>query len=156
MRSDIEIVTVRGAFDFQEIIDPIRDEWPGEWGEKTDAELVRLMADSYNPTTDTLKLLRDDRGANIGFLRYTRWPRDAVRTVTVHLLDITVERRARRKGLASALMRDMLAECRKTDIRWIVSRTLRSNDASIALHERFGFAFDFETDNSIVWRRAVE
>ena len=156
MRSDIEIITLSEKFDFGEIIDLIREEWPAELGEKSDAELMQGMVDSHNASTDTMKLLRDARGTDVAFLRYTTWPRDAVRTRTIHLLDIVVDRRVRRTGLGAVLMQDMLAECRKKEIRWIISRTFTSNAASIGLHKRFGFEFDFETDDSIVWRKTLE
>lgn len=155
MRSDIEIMTLRGAFDFREIVDLIREQWPAEREEPSDAELIQRMADSHDAAADTMKLLRDAHGTDIAFLRYTTWPRDAVRTRTVHLLDIVVDRRLRRRGFGALLMEDMLTECRNKEVRWILSRTLTSNVASIALHERFGFEFDFETDDSIVWRKTI-
>lgn len=153
---EVTIDTVNGEFDFETILDLIRLEWPHEWEDKGDGELVRWMADSWDQEADTMKLLRNERGTTIAFLRYTRWPREAVRTRTVHLLDISVAKDVQRNGFGSLLMEDLLAECGRRGFRWILSRTLTSNAPSIALHRRFGFELDFETDDSIVWRKTVE
>ena len=46
---------------------------------------------------------------------------------------------------------DLIQDCRDKGITRLLSRTLKSNTASVRLHQSLGFAQHFATEDSIVW-----
>lgn len=62
----------------------------------------------------------------------------------VHLLDLVVERAARRTGLGFALVEALLAHARERGARLVLLEVRRSNDAAQALYRKAGFVRDGE------------
>ena len=68
--------TVEGIPDYAGIIDLIKAEWPPEFGDKSDPEMISEMTASHDPERDKVVYLYfENRLA--GFYRYTAWPRSA-------------------------------------------------------------------------------
>ena len=134
---------------YAEIIDLIRAELP-EFEQKTDEEVVNFEKGSHNVQTDTVKyLIEGDR--IIGFYRYTLHPRENPLPHTAHTLDTAVLPTHQRKGFGARLMKDLIQDCRDKGITRLLSRTFKSNTASVHLHQSLGFAQHFTTEDSIVW-----
>ena len=150
MMTGLTIREVRGLPDYQTLVPLIAAEWPAEFGEATDAEMVAAMRESHKDRTDTVKLLIDG-GQVAGFYRYSLWPRDEASPRKAHLMDIAVLPECRRAGLGTAMVRDLVEDCTRRGLASVLSRTFRSNEASIRLHRRMGFEIAFETADSIVW-----
>lgn len=148
-------VVLRGLADCRAMLHLIRTELPPALADLTDDALFDHFTASYEPGSDVAKALYDADHTPIGFYRYAPWPRDAVQSATVHLFDIAVDPQLRRRGVGSALIGDLIADCRRGRYRWIVSRTDRRNTVAIEFHKRYGFAIEFTTEDAIVWRKAV-
>lgn len=146
----MEIIDEKGRPDFSQLIDLIKVEWPKEFGEVSEEEMIREMDKSYNPDTDRVKYLMDD-GEIIGFYRYSLWPREDKMTKTVHTYDISILPGRQKQGLGTLLMRDMIDECRLKGFEKMLSRTFKSNKGSIKLHKSMDFTLHMETDDSYVW-----
>ena len=57
-------------------------------------------------------------------------------------LSVYIDPAYRRRGLARRLMGELLQEAReRSDIHTVISVITAGNDASVALHEEFGFEF---------------
>ena len=151
---NMRILPETGTVDFRPLLPLIRSEWPEGFGHRTDAELLDLMHESYRPDTDIVHYLYlDDR--LVGFYRYTPWPRDDMRGDTAHTLDVALDGSVRGRGLGTRLMQHMMAHCRENGYIRLLSRSLRNNEASLALHRRLGFSVHLETDDSIVWEAGL-
>lgn len=146
----MKIIEVKGIPDFSQIIDLINAEWPMEYGKADDAEKIRKMLESHNLETDTTKYLIEEEKI-IGFYRYSLWPREEPSTKTAHSYDISVSPDFQKKGLGTLLMKDMIEDCRKKGLEKLLSRSFKTNQASIKLHEATGFSLHLETEDSLVW-----
>jgi GNAT superfamily N-acetyltransferase len=63
-----------------------------------------------------------------------------------YLEDLWVEKGARRKGIATALMQKVTAECWKHDAQYLLSQVDYKNAAGIAFYGAFGFVLVSEED----------
>jgi ribosomal-protein-alanine N-acetyltransferase len=99
----------------------------------------------------------DESGALIGYLILSRYV-DAW-----HVMNVAVDERHRRQGVASALLRQLLEDTRGDERRGYTLEVRVSNVGAIALYERFGFRpkgvrRGYYTDNRedalIMWRDA--
>ena len=152
---NIRIRQENGSPDFQPLLPLIRSEWPEGFGEKSDGELMEMMQESYRSGIDVIHyLFLDDRLA--GFSRYTPWPRDEEPGDTAHTLDVAVAQNARGRRLGTRLMRQMMDHCRAMGYTRLLSRSLRNNAASLALHRSLGFTVHLETEDSIVWEAFLD
>jgi phosphinothricin acetyltransferase len=80
-----------------------------------------------------------DDGTLLGFATYgtfRAWP--AYKYTIEH--SVYVQRDHRRKGIARALIKRLIAEAQRQDYHVIVAGIDAANSASIALHEQLGFA----------------
>ncbi len=146
----MEIKEVKGIPDYSKIINLINAEWPSEFGETDDTTKIEEMTKSHNENTDTTKYLFENEEI-IGFYRYSSWPRDKKNTRTAHTFDIAIDTNYQKKGLGSFLMKDMINDCKKKGMEKLLSRSFKSNQASIGLHKSLGFSLHLETDDSLVW-----
>lgn len=146
----MNIIDVEDRPDFSQLIELIKAEWPVEFGNISEDEMIKEMEKSYNPQTDSVKYLMDD-GKIIGFYRYSLYPREDNTTKTVHTYDISILPGRQKQGLGTLLMRDMIEECRLKGFEKMLSRTFKSNKGSIHLHKSIGFNLHLETDDSYVW-----
>lgn len=80
----------------------------------------------------------EDNGIVVGYAYATQWKaRSAYRfsaEVTIYL-----HHELKGKGIGSALFRALIDEMRKTDLHVLVGGIAQPNEASVALHEKFGF-----------------
>lgn len=128
----------------------IRLEWPAEDLPQTDAELITLTAASCLPDKDTFFLLLNG-DEQVGFSRYSLWPRDVDRPDEAHIFDIAVSIAHQGQGGGRMLMDAMADECRARGLRRIFSRTFFSNAQSARFHRSYGFREAFRTKDSLVW-----
>lgn len=149
--NDIEIVTAAAPPRYEELLDLINSLWPPEFGRKTDAEKIAEMTSSYDEKMDTVKYLVKN-GRIIGMYRYSLWPRHYRDTKTAHTLDVVVLPQYQKSGFGSLLLRDAIDDCRQKGMTLLLSRSFRSNQGSIRLHESLGFTVYSETGDSIVWQ----
>jgi ribosomal-protein-alanine N-acetyltransferase len=77
---------------------------------------------------------RDDSGKILGFCSFWRVMDE------LHINNLAVAPEHRRRGVATALLRFVLNEAHKFDVRRATLEVRRSNDAARHLYERFGFA----------------
>lgn len=127
-----------------------RASYPTPWSRSMFAsELAKPSALSLGAT--------DESGALIGYLILSRYV-DAW-----HVMNVAVDERHRRRGVASALLRQLLEDTRGDERRGYTLEVRVSNVGAIALYERFGFRpkgvrRGYYTDNRedalIMWRDA--
>lgn len=146
----MDIIDKEGFPDFSEIIELIRAEWPVEFGELRDEEMVEEMDKSFNLDTDRVRYLIDGEKV-IGFYRYSRWPREDRSSTTAHTFDISILPERHREGLGTMLMNDMIETCKSEGYKMLLSRSFKSNVASIELHRSLNFSLHLETEDSFVW-----
>jgi ribosomal-protein-alanine N-acetyltransferase len=58
----------------------------------------------------------------------------------LHILDVATAHRARRQGLGTALLREVLVYAAGHRLRLVLLEVRRSNDAAIGLYRKFGFS----------------
>ncbi len=82
-----------------------------------------------------------------------------------HMANIAVESRYRRKGVGYAMLGYLLSECERKGIEDFTLEVRPSNEAAIALYEKYGFAEEgrrraYYDDNGedavIMWRRGED
>jgi phosphinothricin acetyltransferase len=99
-------------------------------------EIARRIADVHAKSLPWL--IAESGGAVVGYAYATRWqPRCAYRSsaeVTVYLASDQGGR-----GIGSMLYTQLLAILRKCDVHAVIGGIALPNDASVALHEKFGF-----------------
>lgn len=83
-------------------------------------------------------LVAEGHGAIVGYAYATLW---RVRSAYRFSVETTVYVAPgyQRRGVGAALYHDLLAALRKLDVHCAVGAIALPNDASVALHERFGF-----------------
>lgn len=150
----MRIEEIQGMPDYAKIMHLINAEWPVEFGEVDDASKLHEMIESHDVNNDTIKFLYDDDNI-VGYYRYTLWPRDKKNTTTAHTFDITIDPTNQMHGLGSMLMHDMFDDCREKGLELLLSRSFKSNEASIRLHKSLGFSLHLETDDSYVWEKSL-
>jgi L-amino acid N-acyltransferase YncA len=83
-------------------------------------------------------LVIEDNGMVVGYAYATQWKaRSAYRfsaEVTIYL-----HQELKGKGIGSTLFRALVEEMRKTNLHVLVGGIAQPNEASVALHEKFGF-----------------
>ncbi len=146
---------IDGVPDFHLLIDLINTAWPKEWSECSDQEKIGKMIESYNGETDTVKYLLKD-GDIIGWYRYSLHPRQNKQTKIVHIYDIAVLPAYQRQGLGTYMLKDLVEDCRNLGFTGVLSRSMKSNQGSLRLHETFGFALFLDTEDSLVWQYKIE
>jgi [ribosomal protein S18]-alanine N-acetyltransferase len=136
--------------DLPQVIAIERRAFPTPWS------LAMFVLELSKPSGICLAALED--GAIVGYLVCSRY--DTV----WHLMNVAVEPRRRRDGIASALLERLFEEADKPNEQYTLEvRT--SNDAAIRLYERFGFRaagrrrayyHDNREDALIMWRTVGE
>ena len=84
----MQIILEEGQVEFVKLLPLIRIEWPIEFGDPTDENIIAEMGKSYNKENDVIKYLLED-GKLIGWYRYTKM-KDDDGSEFVHTLDIAV------------------------------------------------------------------
>ncbi len=86
-------------------------------------------------------IVAEVNGRAAGYASLSQYREKEAYAATVEL-SVYVAPECRRQGIAHALMRAILDEAkRRDDIHTVISVITEGNDASIRLHEEFGFAF---------------
>ena len=147
--SEFEIRRLTYA-DLPQVIAIERRAFPTPWS------LAMFVLELSKPSGICLAAVRDERV--IGYLVCSRY--DTV----WHLMNIAVDDRMRREGIASALLERLFEIADKPSEQYTLEvRT--SNDAAIRLYERFGFRaagrrrayyHDNREDAIIMWRKAPD
>jgi ribosomal-protein-alanine N-acetyltransferase len=114
--------------------------------------LAMFVLELSKPSGICLAALRDDR--IVGYLVCSRY--DTV----WHVMNVAVDERLRREGIATALLERLFERADRPGAQYTLEVRL-SNDAAIALYERFGFHsagfrrgyyHDNKEDALIMWR----
>ena len=145
----MEIILEGGQIDFVKLLPLIRIEWPEEFGDPTDENIIAEMQKSYNKENDVIKYLLED-GKLIGWYRYTSMKEDDGSDLA-HSLDIAVLPEYHGQGLGKLLMKDMILSSKEDGNIKLMSRTMESNVQSIRLHKSMGFREAFRKGTSVVW-----
>lgn len=83
-------------------------------------------------------LVYEENGKVIGYAYATQWKsRSAYRYSAENTIYLHPD--AKGKGIGSTLFRKFLEETRKTDLHVLIGGIALPNEASVALHEKFGF-----------------
>jgi L-amino acid N-acyltransferase YncA len=146
----MKIQEIKNPPDYSEIIDLINAEWPKEYSCMSDEEKINEMEKSHDNESDTVKYLYDEKKI-IGFYRYSKWPREGVKTETAHLFDISILPERQKQGLGTLLMKDMMNDCKIKGFKKVLSRTFKNNEGSILLHKSLGFSLYLEIEDSFIW-----
>ena len=149
MNESLEIRRLSYA-DLPQVVAIERRAFPTPWS------LAMFVLELSKPSGICLASVRDERV--IGYLVCSRY--DTV----WHLMNIAVDDRMRREGIASALLERLFEIADKPSEQYTLEvRT--SNDAAIRLYERFGFRaagrrrayyHDNREDAIIMWRKAPD
>ncbi len=83
-------------------------------------------------------LVADDDGAVVGYAKAGTWRERAAYAWTCEV-GLYVADAARRRGIGRALYGELLAEVARRGFRSAIAGITLPNDASVALHARFGF-----------------
>jgi ribosomal-protein-alanine N-acetyltransferase len=114
-----------------------------------------FVTELSKPSSRSLAAVADETGELVGYLILSRYV-DAW-----HVMNVAVSPAHRRRGVASALLRHLFAETGRDAQRGYTLEVRVSNEAAIALYERFGFRSSglrpaYYTDNRedaiIMWR----
>jgi [ribosomal protein S18]-alanine N-acetyltransferase len=145
VNSDLQIRRLAYA-DLPQVIAIERRAFPTPWS------LAMFVLELSKPSGICLAALRDDR--IVGYLVCSRY--DTV----WHLMNVAVDERLRRDGIATALLERLFERADRPGVQYTLEVRL-SNDAAIALYERFGFTsaglrrgyyHDNKEDALIMWR----
>jgi [ribosomal protein S18]-alanine N-acetyltransferase len=145
VNSDLQIRRLAYA-DLPQVIAIERRAFPTPWS------LAMFVLELSKPSGICLAALRDDR--IVGYLVCSRY--DTV----WHLMNVAVDERLRRDGIATALLERLFERADRPAVQYTLEVRL-SNDAAIALYERFGFTsaglrrgyyHDNKEDALIMWR----
>lgn len=86
-------------------------------------------------------IVAESDGKAVGYASLSEYREKEAYAATVEL-SVYVDPEYRRKGIARRLIADILAEARsREDIHTVISVITGGNEASIALHEEFGFTY---------------
>ncbi len=145
MNSDIQIRRLTYA-DLPQVIAIERRAFPTPWS------LAMFVLELSKPSGICLVAISDERV--VGYLVCSRYD------VVWHVMNVAIDPARRREGLATALLDHLFAMADKPGEQYTLEvRT--SNDAAIALYERFGFRsagvrpgyyHDNKEDAVIMWR----
>jgi ribosomal-protein-alanine N-acetyltransferase len=117
------------------------------------------VAELENRGVSFFFVARDDRRQIVGFCAFWRVLDE------LHINNLAVLPEARRTGVASALLRRVLAEGAKLGARRATLEVRRSNDIARRLYERFGFSvagvrrgyYSQPTEDALVlWREPLD
>ena len=102
----------------------------------TTAEMSRRIAEVQTTPLPWLVAIRDGRAA--GFAYANRWK---ARAAYRHSVEVTVYVRQGlgRSGVGSRLYEQLLADLRPAGIHAVIGGVALPNDASLSLHQKFGF-----------------
>src|ERR671938_913469 len=132
--------------DLPQVIAIERRSFPTPWS------LAMFVLELSKPSGICLAAVQDDR--IVGYLVCSRY--DTV----WHLMNVAVDERLRRGGIATALLERLFERADRSGAQYTLEVRL-SNDAAIALYERFGFHsagvrrgyyHDNKEDALIMWR----
>jgi L-amino acid N-acyltransferase YncA len=151
----MEIIEIAGRIDFAKIIDLIKEEWPKEWGESSEENMIIEFEKTSNYEYDINKFLYDNDKI-IGWYRYSAWPREEKNKENAHTLDIVINPKYQGRGLGRMLMEDQIHDCRRRGFKKLMSRTIEGNISSYKLHEKNGFNISFRKGTDIVWELNLE
>ena len=136
--------------DLPEVIAIERRAFPTPWS------LAMFVLELSKPSGICLVALREER--IVGYLVCSRYD------VVWHVMNVAVDPALRRQGIATAMLDELFARADEPGEQYTLEvRT--SNDAAIALYERFGFEsaglrpgyyHDNKEDALIMWRTVAE
>ena len=136
--------------DLPQVIAIERRAFPTPWS------LAMFVLELSKPSGICLVALHEDR--ILGYLVCSRYD------IVWHVMNVAVEPARRREGVATMLLEDLFARADKPGEQYTLEvRT--SNDAAIALYERFGFEsagvrpgyyHDNKEDALIMWRTVAQ
>ena len=136
--------------DLPQVIAIERRAFPTPWS------LAMFVLELSKPSGICLAALDQDRV--VGYMVCSRYD------IVWHVMNVAVEPGVRRLGIATAMLGDLFAQADRPGEQYTLEvRT--SNDAAIALYERFGFEsagvrpgyyHDNKEDALIMWRTAAE
>jgi ribosomal-protein-alanine N-acetyltransferase len=136
--------------DLPQVIAIERRAFPTPWS------LAMFVLELSKPSGICLVALNDDRV--VGYMVCSRYD------IVWHVMNVAVDPVQRRRGIATAMLGHLFAHADKPGEQYTLEvRT--SNDAAIALYERFGFEsagvrpgyyHDNKEDALIMWRTAAE
>jgi [ribosomal protein S18]-alanine N-acetyltransferase len=142
----------RLGLDDLDALEPIeRVSYPTPWSR------AMFVTELTKPSSRSLAAVVEETGELAGYLILSRYV-DAW-----HVMNVAVAPAHRRRGVASALLRRLFAETGVDEQRGYTLEVRVSNEAAIALYERFGFRSSglrpgYYTDNRedaiIMWRDA--
>ena len=118
---------------FSEIARIERDNFSDPWDEKS-------LEDSFEHDYNHLLMEKRD-GRVVGYVIYSDVQGDA------ELLRIAVDKRYRRKGIASSLMQSMLEELADAGAERVSLEVREHNISAVALYKKFGFVDIFVRTN---------
>jgi ribosomal-protein-alanine N-acetyltransferase len=136
--------------DLPQVIAIERRAFPTPWS------LAMFVLELSKPSGICLVALSDDRV--VGYLVCSRY--DTV----WHVMNVAVDGRLLRRGIATAILAELFAQADKPGEQYTLE-VRESNDAAIALYERFGFRsagvrpgyyHDNKEDAMIMWRTVAE
>lgn len=122
---------------------PLFDGYRQFYGQAADAERARaFLAERFAHHQSVILLALDDAGAGAGFTQlYPLF--SSVRTARTYLLnDLFVAARARRRGVAAALLRAAAAHAKALGAIELSLSTARDNHPAQALYESLGWQRD--------------
>jgi ribosomal-protein-alanine N-acetyltransferase len=136
--------------DLPQVIAIERRAFPTPWS------LAMFVLELSKPSGICLVALADDRV--VGYLICSRYD------IVWHVMNVAVDDRKLRTGIATALLAELFAAADKPGEQYTLE-VRESNDAAIALYERFGFRsagvrpgyyHDNKEDALIMWRTVAE
>ena len=83
-------------------------------------------------------LVAEENGVVIGWASFSPWSDRCAYDTTVEV-SVYIQKEFRDKGLGNTLLRTLVEAGRSLEIHTVLSRISEGNDASIHLHEKYGF-----------------
>ena len=119
--------------------------WNESWTEEAGQNVILSMRDRG----DSFFVIREEGATHpiaVGIGRVVSTPRDepdlltfGVPSSTFHIHEVMVDKRFQGRGLASSLMKALLAEAKRLDADFVSSRTRGDNPAMLRVFRKFGF-----------------
>lgn len=105
----------------------------GAGGEDPRVARTRSLREELMRPWSRIRAARDERGDLVGYCLFWHVVDE------LHLLNVAVAEKARRRGIGRALVQELLAYAAKHDVVRVLLEVRASNAAAIALYEQLGF-----------------